>query len=100
MGSSPTVKHSVGIEQLKLLLHDATLYPIYAEFVRQVLEPIMTEFKGPNVAFSVEWIGVKTGKKTTDITFTIPKALQQLAAAPIASATNAKRTTRPDRFTA
>ena len=101
MGSSPTVKHSVGIEQLKLLLlHDATLYPIYAEFVRRVLEPIMKEFKGPNVAFPVEWVGVKTGKKTTGITFTIPKAQQQLAAAPVASAAAAKPTARPNKFAA
>ena len=101
MGSSPTVKQSVGIEQLKLLLlNDATLYPIYAEFVRRVLEPIMKEFKGPNVAFPVEWVGVKTGKKTTGIEFTIPKAQQQLAAAPVASVAAAKPTARPDRFAA
>ena len=101
MGSSPTVKQSVGIEQLKLLLlHDATLYPIYAEFVRRVLEPIMKEFKGPNVAFPVGWSGVKTGKKTTGIAFTIPKAQQRLAAAPVASVAAAKPTARPDRFTA
>ena len=100
LGSSRTVTHSVGIEQLKLLLlNDAALYPIYTEFVRRVLEPIRLEFHAPTVAFPMEWVGVKTGKKTTGIAFTIPKAQQQLAAAPVASAT-AKPTARPDRFTA
>jgi hypothetical protein len=60
----------------------------------------MKEFEGPNVAFPVKWVGVKTGKKTTSIAFTIPKAQQQLAAAPVASAAAAKPTARPDRFTA
>ena len=60
----------------------------------------MKEFKGPNVAFPVEWVGVKTGKKTTGIAFTIPKAQQQLAAAPVASVAAAKPTARPDRFAA
>jgi plasmid replication initiation protein len=101
MGSSPTVKQPIGIEKLKeLLLNDAGLYPIYAEFVRRVLEPIMKEFKGPNVASPVEWAGVKTGKKTTGIEFTIPKAQQQLAVAPVASVAAAKPTPRPDKFTA
>ena len=101
MGSSPTVKQPIGIDKLKeLLLNDTGLYPIYAEFVRRVLEPIMKEFKEPNVAFPVEWVGVKTGKKTTGIAFTIPKAQQQLTAAPVASVAAAKPTARPDRFTA
>ena len=101
MGSSSTVKQSIGLEKLKeLLLNDAGLYPIYAEFVRRVLEPIVKEFKGPNVAFPVEWFGVKTGKKTTGIEFVIPKAQPQLVAAPVASGTAAKPTARPDKFTA
>ena len=101
MGSSPTVKQPIGIDKLKeLLLNDTGLYPIYAEFVRRVLESIMKEFKEPNVAFPVEWVGVKTGKKTTGIEFTIPKAQQQLAAAPVASAVAAKPTARPDKFAA
>ena len=51
------------------------------------------------MAFPVDWIGVKTGKKTTGIAFTIPKAPQHLAAAPMASAAAAKSVARPDRFT-
>ena len=60
----------------------------------------MKEFKGPNVAFPVEWSGVKTGKKTTGIVFTIPKAQQRLAAAPVASAAAAKPTARLNKFAA
>jgi hypothetical protein len=98
MGEGRTFTHSVGIEQLKLLLlNDATLYPIYAEFVRRVLEPIRLEFHAPTVAFAVKWEGTKTGKKTTGIKFTIPKAQQQLAATPVAAATG-KPTARPDKF--
>ena len=101
MGEGRTVTHSVGIEQLKqLLLNDAALYPIYAEFVRRVLEPIRLEFHAPTVAFPVEWEGTKTGKKTTGIKFTIPKAQQRLAAAPVASAAAAKPTARPNKFAA
>jgi hypothetical protein len=101
MGSGRTVTHSVGIEQLKLLLlNDAGLYPLFADLKRWVLEPIMKEFAAPDVAFPVKWVGVKTGKKTTGIEFTIPKAQQQLATAPVASAATAKptATARPDRF--
>jgi plasmid replication initiation protein len=101
MGERRTFTHSVGIEQLKLLLlNDATLYPIYAEFVRRVLEPIMLEFHGPDVAFPVEWTGVKTGKKTTGIAFTIPKTPQQRSVAPVASVAAAKPKAHPDKFTA
>jgi len=74
LGAGRTVTHSIGIEQLKLLLlNDTALYPIYAEFVRRVLEPIRLEFHEPIVAFPIEWEGTKTGKKTTGIAFTIPK---------------------------
>ena len=101
LGSSRTVTHSVGIEQLKLLLlNDAALYPIYTEFVRRVLEPVRLEFHAPTVAFQMEWVGVKTGKKTTGIAFTIPKAQQQLATAPMTSAAAAKPTARPNKFAA
>jgi hypothetical protein len=101
MGSSRTVTHSVGIDQLKLLLlNDAALYPIYTEFARRVLEPIRVEFHALTVPFPVEWEGTKTGKKTTGIKFTIPKAQQQLAAAPVASVAAAKPTARPNKFAA
>ena len=92
----------MGLEQLKLLLlNDAALYPIYAEFVRRVLEPVRLEFHAPTVAFPIEWEGTKTGKKTTGIKFTIPKAQQvkQLAAAPVAVAAGKPTTTaRPGKF--
>jgi hypothetical protein len=59
----------------------------------------MKEFHGPDVAFGVKWVGVKTGKKTTGIEFTIPKAQQQLAAAPVATVAAAgKPTAKPDKF--
>ena len=101
LGEGRTVTHSVGIEQLKLLLlQDAALYPIYTEFARRVLEPIRLEFHAPTVAFAIEWEGTKTGKKTTGIRFTIPKAQQvkQLAAAPVATVAAAAPTARPDKF--
>jgi len=101
MGEGQTFPQPVKIEWLKeVLLNDAALYPMFADLKRWVLEPIMKEFHAPNVAFPVEWVGVKTGKKTTGIKFFIPKAQQQLAAAPVASATTTKPTARPDRFTA
>jgi hypothetical protein len=101
LGEGRMVKRSESLEDLKLLLlQDANLYPIYAEFVRRVLEPIKAEFHAVEVGFPVEWEPVKTGKKTTGILFTIPKAQQQLAAAPVASAAAAKPTARPDRFAA
>jgi hypothetical protein len=100
MGEGRTFPHPVGIDELKLLLlNDTALYPMFADLKRWVLDPIMLEFEAPNVAFPVKWVGVKTGKKTTGIAFTIPKAQQQLAAAPVASVA-AKPTARPDRFTA
>ena len=101
MGEGRTVTHSVGIEQLKqLLLNDAALYPMFADLKRWVLEPIRLEFHAPTVAFPVEWEGTKTGKKTTGIKFTIPKAQQRLPAAPVASVAAAKPTARPNRFAA
>jgi hypothetical protein len=101
MGEGQTFPQPVKIEWLKeVLLNDAALYPMFADLKRWVLEPIMKEFEAPNVAFPVKWVGVKTGKKTTSIAFTIPKAQQRLAAAPVASAAAAKPTARPDRFAA
>jgi plasmid replication initiation protein len=103
LGEGHTVSRSESLADLKLLLlQDANLYPLYAEFVRRVLEPIKQEFHAVEVGFPIEWEPVKTGKKTTGIKFTIPKAQQQLAAAPVASATAAagKPTApaRPDKF--
>jgi len=102
MGSERTVTHSVGIEQLKLLLlNDAGLYPLFADLKRWVLEPVMLEFAAPDVAFPVKWEGTKTGKKTTGIKFTIPKAqpVKQLAAAPVAVAAGKPTApARPDKF--
>jgi plasmid replication initiation protein len=101
LGEGRTVKRSESLEDLKLLLlQDANLYPLYAEFVRRVLEPIKQEFHAAEVGFPIEWEPVKTGKKTTGILFTIPKVQQvqrQLAAAPVAVAAG-KPTARPDKF--
>ncbi len=104
LGEGHTVSRSESLADLKLLLlQDANLYPLYAEFVRRVLEPIKQEFHAVEVGFPIEWEPVKTGKKTTGIKFTIPKAQRQLAAAPVASATAAAgkptATAKPDRFT-
>jgi hypothetical protein len=104
LGEGRTVSRSESLADLKLLLlQDANLYPIYAEFVRRVLEPIKQEFHAVEVGFFIEWEPVKTGKKTTAIKFTIPKVQRQLAAAPVAGATAAASkptttTARPDRF--
>jgi hypothetical protein len=101
LGEGRAVKRAESLENLKLLLlQDANLYPVYAEFVRRVLEPIKAEFHAPEVGFRIEWEPVKTGKKTTGILFTIPKVQQRLAAAPVAStAAAAAPVARPDKFT-
>lgn len=100
MGEGRQVKRPESLDNLKLLLlQDASLYPIYAEFVRRVLEPIKQEFHAPEVGFRIEWEPIKTGKKVTGILFTIPKQQRQLAAVPVATATEALRAGRPDRFT-
>lgn len=105
LGEGRAVKRAESLEDLKLLLlQDATLYPVYAEFVRRVLEPIKQEFHSAEVGFPISWEPVKTGKKTTGILFTIPKVPQvqrRLAAAPVASAAPAARpAARPDKFAA
>jgi plasmid replication initiation protein len=102
LGEGRAVKRAESLEDLKLLLlQDATLYPVYAEFVRRVLEPIKQEFHSAEVGFPISWEPVKTGKKTTGILFTIPKMQQgprQLAAAPVASAAPARPAVRSDKF--
>lgn len=98
LGEGRAWKQALSIEDLKLLLlQDAALYPVYAEFKRWVLEPIIDEFHSKDVAFPVSWEAVKTGKKTTGILFTIPKPRTRTAAptAPVAVALNAA----PDPFT-
>ena len=79
---------------------DSTLYPIWAEFNRWMLEPIKTEFHAPEVNFQVSWEPQRTGKKITSLLFTIPKAPLQLTAASVDNAAAAKPTARPDRFAA
>ena len=101
LGDGRAVKHPESLENLKLLLlQDATLYPVWAEFVRRVLEPIKAEFHAAEVGFPVEWEPVKTGKKTTGILFTIPKVQQRLAAPAVArvAATAPAPTARLDKF--
>ena len=68
----------MGLDPLKLLLQETALYPIYAGFVRRVLEPTRLEFAAPDVTFPVKWVGAKTGKKTTGTEFTIPVHSKEL----------------------
>lgn len=103
LGDGRPVKHSESLENLKLLLlQDATLYPVWAEFVRRVLAPCKEEFHAAAVGFPVEWEPVKTGKKTTGILFTIPKVQRRLAAPAVATAVAVAPapTARPDKFAA
>jgi hypothetical protein len=102
LGEGRAVKRLESLEDLKLLLlQDATLYPVWAEFVRRVLDPIKAEFHAPEVGFAIEWEPVRTGKKTTGILFTIPKVQQRLAAPAVTNASAAvapARPARPDKF--
>jgi plasmid replication initiation protein len=100
MGEGRAVKRAESLDNLKLLLlQDASLYPIYAEFVRRVLEPIKQEFHAPGVGFRIEWAPIKTGKKVTGILFTIPKQQRQVAVGTVATVAEVPRTGRPDKFT-
>ncbi len=79
LGEGRAVTRVESLDSLKLLLlQDAGLYPVYAEFKRRVLDPIEEEFSSKDVAFPVSWEPVKTGKKTTGILFNIPKVHRQL----------------------
>jgi hypothetical protein len=102
LGDGRAVKRAESLEDLKLLLlQDANLYPVWAEFKRWVLDPIRAEFHAAEVGFPVEWEPVKTGKKTTGVLFTIPKVQQRLAAPAVARVTPAAApapTARPDKF--
>ncbi len=94
IGTRDAVLYQESLDNVKrLLLEDANLYPVFAEFKRRVLDPIEQEFKGSDVAFPMRWKPIKTGKKVTGIEFTIPreerrtrKALAAAAAAPVAGA--------------
>jgi hypothetical protein len=104
IGTREAVPYEVSLDKLKeLLLEDASLYPVFAEFKRRVLDPIKDEFASENVGFPIRWKPLKTGKKVTGIGFTIPreergksKALAATAAAFVAGAL----APAPDRFTA
>lgn len=101
IGTKDAVIYEESLDEVKrLLLEDANLYPVFAEFKRRVLDPIKEEFTSADVAFPVSWKPLKTGKKVTSIEFTIPreergnrKALVA-AAAPVAGALGLA----PDRF--
>jgi hypothetical protein len=83
LGEGRAVIRTESINDLKLLLlQDATLYPVWAEFKRWVLDPIKQEFESKDVAFPVSWEPVKTGKKTTGVRFTIPKTNRQRTITP------------------
>ena len=91
------MKRAETLVDLKLLLlQDANLYPIWAEFNRWVLEPIKAEFHAPEVNFPATWEPQRTGKKITGLLFTIPKVQQRLAVASVAP--SPAPTARPDKF--
>jgi hypothetical protein len=74
MGSGRTHTHQESLDDLKLmLLEDSSLYPVYADFKKRILDPITADFHSEEVGFMVEWAPVKTGKKVTAIKFTIPR---------------------------
>lgn len=74
MGAGKTHTHQESLDNLKLmLLEDSNLYPVYADFKKRVIDPIMADFRSEEVGFMVDWMPVKTGKKVTAIRFTIPK---------------------------
>lgn len=96
LGEGRAVKRAETLTDLKLLLlQDANLYPVWAEFNRWVLEPIKLEFHSPEVNFPATWEPQRTGKKITGLLFTIPKVQQRLAVATVAAAAP---TARPDKF--
>jgi len=101
LGEGRAVKRAETLVDLKrLLLQDETLYPVWAEFNRWVLEPIKLEFHAPEVNFPATWEPQRTGKKITGLLFTIPKVQQRLAAPTMATAATATPVVRPDKFTA
>lgn len=74
MGAGRTHTHQESLENLKLmLLEDSSLYPVYADFKKRVLDPITADFHSEEVRFMVQWAPVKTGKKVTAIKFIIPR---------------------------
>jgi hypothetical protein len=96
LGEGRAVKRAETLVDLKLLLlQDANLYPVWAEFNRWVLEPIKAEFHAPEVNFPATWEPQRTGKKITGLLFTIPKMQQRLAVATVAAAAP---TARSDKF--
>ena len=101
LGEGRAVKRSETLVDLKrLLLQDETLYPVWAEFNRWVLEPIKTEFHAPEVNFPATWEPQRTGKKIMGLLFTIPKVQQRLAAPTVATAAATAPVVRPDKFMA
>lgn len=74
MGAGKTVAYQESLENLKLLLlEDSSLYPVYADFKKRVIDPVMLDFHSNEVGFMVEWEPVFTGKKVTAIRFVIPR---------------------------
>ena len=101
LGEGRAVKRAETLVDLKLLLlQDATLYPVWAEFNRWVLEPIKTEFHAPEVNFLAKWEPQRTGKKITGLLFTIPKVQLRLATPAVATVATPAPVARPDKFAA
>ena len=67
-----TVKKQLDLFELKgWMLKDTAKYPLFAEFKRNVLDPVAEDFK--RIGFGATWAPIRTGKKTTALAFSIPK---------------------------
>ncbi len=66
------VKVQLALDDLKAwILRDTALYPVFAEFKRNVLDKVAADFK--RIAYGATWEPIKTGKKITGLEFSIPK---------------------------
>lgn len=69
---SATVKKHLELKELKgWILNDDSLYPVFADFKKRVLDPVAEDFK--RIGFGATWEPIRTGKKTTALAFSIPK---------------------------
>lgn len=64
------------IEELKKQMFVNTdIYPVYAEFKRNVLDSIAEDFQ--KIGYDATWSPIKTGKKVTGLKFSIPKQVEK-----------------------
>lgn len=73
LGSQPGfAEKTETLENLKYwLLEDVDVYHIFGDFKRRVLEPVFKDFA--RIGYGATWSPAKTGKKTTHVTFRIPR---------------------------